>query len=211
MIPGRSDLLLARGTGLAGVLALGLAAAVSSEALATKGEQAVSPLPVPWKASQPLAEGVELWSRGRQEAALIKFQEAVKAQPRDPVAWHNLGVALATFKRYRAAQVAFRHEWFHSSLAPSAWFGMGYCYLGLNRLREAENAFVMAIEQAPREWQYWHALAETMRRQGKLSAAEAAQGKAIRLRPHVPRRAWSPAGINAAISRLRFPRVTRDR
>lgn len=171
----------------------------------------VTPVPVSWRVSPPLARGVELWARGKRAKAVRQFREAVKLLPQDPVAWHNLGVSLFYFKRFEAALVAFRHEWHYNILAPSGWYGIGQCHLKLNQLPQAENAFVMAVVRAPQEGRYWHALAHALHRQGKLRASRAAEARAQQLKVRPARVPWNPAVIRSALADLRFPRITRSR
>jgi len=125
-----------------------------------------------------------LWANAEKKQALAAFRAAVKTAPRDPLAWHNIGVAiLRTSTFYDDALDAFRHERFLSPTAPGAYFGMGECLMALDRPMEAENAFVMAVVECPSEWRYWSALAEALRAQGKRDTATVAERNAARLKP----------------------------
>ena len=167
--------------------------------------RAVVPIYVPWRPSEPLAVGVELWSRGVRDQALRKFISAVRVRPNDPTAWHNMGVALFEFRRYEEAFFAFRHERFLSPVAPSAWYGEGQCLLVMGRPAEAENAFIMGVVEAPREWVYWHWLAVAQLKQGKTGAARVAAGNAARLKPRPVRWGWTNERVQKAVLDLKVP------
>ncbi len=125
-----------------------------------------------------------MWAHAEKKQALAAFRAAVKTAPRDPLAWHNIGVAIMrTSTFYEDALDAFRHERFLSPTAPGAYFGMGECLMALGRPMEAENAFVMAVVECPSQWRYWSALAEALRMQGKKDAAKVAERNAARLKP----------------------------
>jgi tetratricopeptide (TPR) repeat protein len=171
----------------------------------------VTAIYVPWKPSEPLAMGVEYWSRGVHDKALRKFIEAVRVRPNDPTAWHNMGVALFEYRRYKEAFFAFRHERFLTPVAPSAWYGEGQCLMALGRYAEAENAFVMGVVEAPREWVYWHWLSQAQLKQGKAEAARVAAGNAARLKPRPVRWGWTPGRVQRAILDLKVPIASRVR
>jgi len=166
---------------------------------------AITRVPAGWRASGPLARGLERWARGRRREAVLDFAEAVRENPSDPIAWHDLGVGLLDAGRPRDALIAFQNERFYTASAPSAWSGMGFCRLRLGDHAGAENDFIMALTAAPREWLNWHGLAEAQLAQGKTEAAREASRRAALLRPHPPRAAWTPLGIQRGIRTGRIP------
>lgn len=173
--------------------------------------QWVTRVQVGWKASEPLAAGLNAWARGDKKKALRLFGVATKLTPADPIAWHDLGVALLDAKRAKEALVAFTHERFFSASAPSAWTGMGYSRLALQDHAGAENDFIMAVTGAPREWLNWHGLAHAQKAQGKTDAAKVAAHRAALLRPHPPKLAWSGATIQRAVLTTRIPSIRKIR
>lgn len=155
-----------------------------AEAASRAGEsRLVYPIYTGWNPTATLARGIDFWANGEKAKALKAFQDATKVCPRDPIAWHNLGVTLLYFTRTASALDAFRHEWFLWPSAPSAYFAMGECLLALGRPLEAENSFVMAVVEFPGEWRYWEALARAFEKNGKKESALTAMRNAERLKP----------------------------
>jgi len=149
--------------------------------------RSVYPVYSGWNPTATLARGIDLWANNEKAKALAAFKEATNVCPRDPVAWHNLGVALMFFTRTVAAMDAFRHERFLSPTAPAAYYAMGDCLMALGRFPEAENSFVMAVVEYPGEWRYWEALAGALEKNGKKESALIASRNAARLKPrHIP-------------------------
>lgn len=199
-------------SGLAGV-AGAHEVAISSQPRFTSSPTPVRAAHVRWKASDPLARGIESWAAGKRAKALRWFEYAVHRIPGDPIAWHNLGVALYSASRFEEAHHAFRWERLLTPSAPSAWYGIGMCERVAGRLAEAENAFIVAVNQAPREWEYWHQLGEILTAQGKAAPALYASDRAARLRPrgapnHRFRGRWhtSIMGIKVPPIPTTFPR-----
>jgi Flp pilus assembly protein TadD len=150
--------------------------------------RSVYPVFTAWNPTATLARGIDLWANAEKVKALRAFEDATKVCPRDPIAWHNLGVALMFFTRTVAALDAFRHERFLSPTAPAAYYAMGDCLMALGQYPEAENAFVMAVVEYPGEWRYWEALARAFEKTGKRESAQMASRNAARLKPrHIPK------------------------
>ena len=116
--------------------------------------RSVYPINTAWNPTEALARGVDHWANAEKAKALNDFKDATRVCPRDPVAWHNLGVAYMFFTRTVQALDAFRHERFLSPTAPAAYYAMGDCLMALGQYPEAENSFVMAVVEYPGEWRY---------------------------------------------------------
>jgi len=188
--------------------ALGLAICLPAAVIAVPRPRYVTPVYVSWKGSPPLIRGCELWASGKRAKALVKFKQAVYVSPQDPIAWHNLGVAYFVFHQYEESFMAHIQERFLSPTAPSAWYGIGRAHYMLGRYPEAENAFVMAVVEAPRQFEFWRELALALRAQGKVDSARVAEANAARLMPRVLLSPWTPVGIQKVIASLRFPAIT---
>ena len=147
--------------------------------------RSVYPVYTAWNPTATLARGINLWANDEKAKALGAFKDATMVCPRDPIAWHNLGVALMHFSRTVSALDAFRHERFLSPTAPAAYFAMGDCLMALGQYHEAENAFVMAVVEYPGEWRYWQALARAFEKNGKTGSAQIASRNAARLKPRL--------------------------
>ncbi len=167
----------------------------------------ITRVPAGWRASEPLARGVERWARGKKAEAVLDFAAAVRQNPSDPIAWHDLGVGLLDAGKARDAFTAFSNERFYTASAPSAWSGMGFSRLKLGDYAGAENDFIMALVAAPREWLNWHGLSHAQAALGKTEAAREASRRAALLRPPPPRAAWTTLGIQRAIRTARIPSI----
>ena len=177
-----------RKAGLAGLSLLALLAQAPAALARQDGiPRSVYPVYTPWMPTATLVRGINLWANAEKAKALQAFSDATKVSPRDPIAWHNLGVALMHFSRTVSALDAFRHERFLSPSAPAAYFAMGDCLMALGQYPEAENSFVMAVVEYPGEWRYWEALARAFEKNGKAESARMASRNAARLKPrHIP-------------------------
>lgn len=165
-------------------LALVVLAATAPEALfAGSRPRQVEPVYQSWKPGETLKRGVELWARGSREKALEAFAEAARVLPCDPVAWHNLGVALAHFGRHEEAISAFARERLFRPNSPCATYCAGLSLEALGRLEEAETHFLLAVAAAPSEWLYWESLARVLAKLGKNEDARTALRNAARLKP----------------------------
>jgi len=192
------------------MLAAWIAAGPSFGTAASPGGLGVAPRPVTpvstsWNATEPLRRGINAWASGRRPEALKWFRLAVGVAPRDPIAWHNLGVALYGASKFDDALDAFIKERFLVPRDPSASFGVGECELAQGKPVEAERDIEVAISLAPNEWQYWQTLAEVFRAQHRDSDAALAASQSTRLRPRRWRVPWSAAVVERAIMTLRFP------
>ena len=176
--------MISRSTLMAGMAVLVLLVLASAALTHQDGvPRSVYPIHTGWGPTASLARGINLWANGEKGKALQSFAAATKVCPRDPIAWHNLGVALMHFSRTVAALDAFRHERFLSPTAPAAYFAMGDCLMALGQYPEAENSFVMAVVEYPGEWRYWEALARAFEKNGKRESARMASSNAARLKP----------------------------
>lgn len=191
---------------LLGTALVFLAAGAGAAAPALPSDlRSAAPTGVSWVPSRALALGVDLWSAGSRKEALEQFRLAASFYPTDPVAWHNFGVALFTDGKIQEALDAFAHERFVDPSSASALYGMGRCHLAAGKADVAENAFVMALLIAPRKWEYWAALAESLRLQEKKVEAAAAGRNAARLKAWPRRRPWSAARVRRAVLALDIP------
>lgn len=182
-----------------------LAAHAAAASSAPEYPRAAEPVGTSEIPSRALALGVDLWTAGSRLEALKRFRLAVGFFPTDGIAWHNFGVALFSFGKFEEALDAFAHERFVDPSAASALYGMGRCHLAMGKAALAENAVVMALLIAPRRWEYWAALSEALRSQGKDVEAAAAARNAGRLRAWPRRRPWSAARVRRAVLTLDFP------
>ena len=187
--------------GAACLLVVALARAGLPSLTASGEPRAVTPVNVMWGATAPEAAGIEAWAAGRHRTALAFFEAAARANPSDPVNWHNLCVALYTASRFTEALGVFGLERSHAPTAPSSHLGAGRCLLALNRPAEAENEFAVAVIEAPTEQAGWTWLSLARTRQGKTALARATVRASATVRPRRRRTGWSAATINRAIAR----------
>lgn len=96
-------------------------------------------------AAEPLKIGMSLWAAGKLSEAAEAFGQAVEADPDNPIALGNYGMALAkTGQPERALPLLLRAtELAHK--VPEVWFNLGRLYHELLRLDDSINAFTSAI------------------------------------------------------------------
>jgi Flp pilus assembly protein TadD len=121
--------------------------------------------------------------RGRPEAAVASYQEAIRLVPDFPEACNNLGVALHALRRSDEAIAVLRR-----AIAMSPDYAEAHNNLG-NALRErggfdeARVCYQRALELKPDYAEARHNLGNTLRSQGDLAGALACYDQALAIRP----------------------------
>jgi len=101
-----------------------------------------------------------MWPEGARSAihhpnAVCILQKVTAWQPRNPAAWHHLGVAYALATQYQQAIQAFQRsislceQAGNLPLQAASWHGLGDVYYTLGRYDEAIQAYWRAIDLSP--------------------------------------------------------------
>jgi tetratricopeptide (TPR) repeat protein len=118
-------------------------------------------------------KGQALFREGRLEEAIAQFQEAVKLNPADGVAWYNLAYASRKAQKFEQAAEAYQKYTALSPEDPDGYFGLAESLRSLGRAAGAVDAYTKYIKAENRESeQKWVELAKA--RIKELSSAPAA-------------------------------------
>jgi tetratricopeptide (TPR) repeat protein len=122
---------------------------LSSQVLST---QPVSQTPLPTNLpdkvqktkEQWLEEGIRLRDLKRYEEGLAAFEQAIRLDPNNALAYSNKGFALNELKRYQEALAACEQAIRLDPNFAAAYSNKGYALHGLNRKEEAQQAYEKA-------------------------------------------------------------------
>jgi predicted Zn-dependent protease len=89
----------------------------------------------------------ELKAAGRLNEAIVRYGEALAANPKSGVAEHNLAAALGDAGRWAEAEPHIRAAFGKGIDAPETWLMLARCEQALNRLEPSEKAFREAIKR----------------------------------------------------------------
>jgi tetratricopeptide (TPR) repeat protein len=172
------------------VVALGCAFLFSSAAVFARVEG-------PTPAAQYFAFGEAEQAKGNVDASLAWYQRAVEAEPLQPRALANQGVALGRLGRFAEAEASLRR-------AAELWPGsdrvqndLGLVYVRLGRTADAERAFRTAIRLNPGLGEAYANLGDLLVRRGDPTRAADAFRSALQL---VPRGTPIEAAISARLA-----------
>jgi tetratricopeptide (TPR) repeat protein len=133
------------------------------------------------EAERLVIEGLAQIVRGDAAGSLQSFQRLTRLAPRDPVAFVDLGTALASQNEHAAAVAAFEQATRLDPKSGSAYNGVGYEQLRQGHFAAAIAAFRRYAALAPREPNAQDSLAEALLTAGRFTDAEAAFRKALAL------------------------------
>jgi Flp pilus assembly protein TadD len=121
-------------------------------------------------AASPAQEGWRLWGSGKPAEAIVKFQEAVKLDPRDANAWNGLGWASFNTGRTAEAEQAFEKVLALQPNHAAALNGRGQILLSQREYKKAEPFLKKAADGKASA--AWYGLARMYLLQGRYSDAE---------------------------------------
>ena len=127
-------------------------------------------------AAQLTQEGWQLWQARRLEDAAIKFNRAVRLDPKKAEAWNGLGWAYFNSGKWLEAEKAFQSTLALEPNHPAALNGLGQLYLAQKKNDLAESYLLKASAKAPAAW---YGLARLYLLQGKFEKAEEWAGKLV--------------------------------
>lgn len=98
---------------------------------------------------QLASEALALKAAGRIGDAIMVYRRLVAAAPNDPIAEHNLAVALGDAGHWREAETHIRAAFAKGGDAPKTWLVLGRSLQSLGRFADAEAAFLQALKRDP--------------------------------------------------------------
>jgi len=121
----------------------------TNTAYAEDTRKQIRELTTPRSANEHLERGYDLLEKRQWKQAEQEFRQALKASQSDPIAWNNLGLALANQQRYAEAVKAYRKA---VGLKPTgfaaAQYNLGQSLRQLGNNVGAEKAFRQAISDS---------------------------------------------------------------
>jgi tetratricopeptide (TPR) repeat protein len=120
------------------------------------------------KGAQLSQQGWDLWKQQKFDEAISKFEEAVKADPKNASGWNGLGWAQFNSGHYDKVEEAFKKVLTLEPKHPAALNGLGQLFLVQRKYDQAVKYLLQAAPQAPAAW---YGLARVYLIQGKFDEA----------------------------------------
>jgi tetratricopeptide (TPR) repeat protein len=120
------------------------------------------------QAAQLSAEGWQLWQKQDLGAAVVRFEQATKLDPRNSNAWNGLGWASFNSGNRERARSAFQEAIKIEPKLPAALNGLGQLALVERKYDDAEKYLEQAAPNAPAAW---YGLARLYLLEGKYDQA----------------------------------------
>lgn len=127
-------------------------------------------------------DGITLAKNKEFEKAILRFDEAIKLNPKYEVVWANKANALFLMKKYDESFECYK-EW--SNLRPKlavAWEGLGKCCILKGNFDEALDYFEKASQFGPEIWSVWDNKGRALYYQKKFGDAIRSFTKSIELK-----------------------------
>jgi tetratricopeptide (TPR) repeat protein len=137
---------------------------------------------------------LDMKQRPAREEAIVEFRRAVKLDPTNPEAHHNLGVALAESSRWKEAIVQYRAALAIATFtrADIGHHNLAWALYNLGRFQEAEESARLAVRLDPAFPPHHYMLGLVLVKRERTEDAKAAFRQARELAPD------SPVGLAAA-------------
>lgn len=146
----------------------------------------LSAMPPPLETSRladRLAAAVRYHRAGALDAAERLYRAILAEQPRQPDAWHLLGLILCQRGEAEAGIAFIRQALALAPALPDACYNLALALEQAGSGAEAEAAYRSACAQAPTDPRPWHRLAFLLKDQGRLGPAIACLQDALRQQP----------------------------
>ncbi|OGX08090.1 MAG: hypothetical protein A2Y03_04765 [Omnitrophica WOR_2 bacterium GWF2_38_59] len=144
-------------------------------------------------------KGIALGNLGRQQEAIVCFDEATKMDPRDPFVWYNKGIILRNLGRQQEAIACYDKAIEIDPVYARAWNNKGIALENLGRSQEAIACYDKALEIDPRDASIWSNKGAVLANLGRQQEAIACYDKALEIDPR-DASVWSNKG--AALGNL---------
>src|SRR3989339_467229 len=132
-------------------------------------------------------KGIALGNLGRQQEAIVCFDEATKMDPRDPFVWNNKGVVLGNLGRQQEAIACYDKALEIDPRDASVWSNKGAALGNLGIYQEEIACYDKAIEIDQRHAASWYNKGITLGNLDRPQEAIACYDKAIEIDPKYAR------------------------
>ncbi|MBD2503090.1 tetratricopeptide repeat protein [Anabaena azotica] len=140
-----------------------------------------------------IAQGDNLFSQKRYEEAIAYYEQAVKIQANDAVAWFKLGLTLAKLKRFKDAIKSYNQAIKIQPDYHQAWCDLGVAFGNIRRHKEAFAAFDKATQVKPDDGVAWLNRGLALIELEEYEDAIASFDKALQFPPNSPK-IWDKRG-----------------
>jgi tetratricopeptide (TPR) repeat protein len=123
--------------------------------------------------------GMAYWSRGRLDAAIVEYREAIRLNPFNEKFHCNLGIALAQKGEHGEGLHEYEEALRLNPRDYHSHYSLGNLLLQLGRVDEAIAEYALAIEAAPERPEAHFNLADSLWDQNRVAEAAAHYEKAL--------------------------------
>jgi tetratricopeptide (TPR) repeat protein len=127
--------------------------------------------------------GEDLANSNKLEQALESFDNAIRIDPRNDLAWGDKGLILDKLTRLDESLVAFSNAIKINRNNAITWNNNGLALLRLNRFNESIECFEEAIKIKPDYAKAWYNKGRCLSMMGKLSESQGCLDRAKKLDP----------------------------
>ena len=127
----------------------------------------------------------------------LAFDQALKLQPDDHLAWFNRGFSLWKLDRYEEAVASFDQALKLQPNDPKAWYNRGVNLNNLDRDKEAVASYDRALKLQPDYPEAWYNRGLALWKLDRYEEAVASYDQALKLQPNDPK-AWYNRGLALA-------------
>ena len=139
---------------------------------------------------------------GKLDESLPIYEEAVRREPKSPVALQRLGFALRSAGQSARGAEVLKQALSVDARDAASWHQLGLVYLDQGSPSEALSAFQKAVEVDPDLFEAHNSIGGIWLESGKLTQAEPAFREAIRIRPDYAEAHSNLANVLASTNRF---------
>jgi tetratricopeptide (TPR) repeat protein len=143
-------------------------------------------------------EAQALRDKGRIEDSIVKFKQAIAADPRHVAARTALGELLLKIRRDDDAIDALRAAVDKSPTFPLAWYDLAFAYRARGRMAEAVDAYEHYIKLRPADPDPYYGLGRALQQLGRKAAARQAYETYVAMEKHPSEKRW----VDSATSQI---------
>lgn len=135
-------------------------------------------------------EAQALRDRGRIDEAIVKFKQAIAADPRLTPARAALGELLLKIRRDDEAIEVFRVTVDKNPGYPLAWYDLAFAFRAKGRMTEAVDAYERYIKLRPADPDPYYGLGRALQNLGRKAAARQAYETYVAMEKHPTEKRW---------------------